>query len=229
MTHAPSSPFAPRSVGCCRGTAADRSAASPLHAQTVAVMVNGEPITNYDIEQRSKLNFLTTHKHCRPQASDQRTDRRKGEDQGRQEIRRRSRRFRHRSVLRRDERADADHAGSTDQIARKPGHSAGNAEGPHQGRYGLDQPGARTIQGKPAGRRKGRRRRRPGSGRRKTAGRSVRIQDAADRADRAARIGAGRHRGETEGSRSAAQPRAELRRGERASSNRCTMPRSARP
>src|SRR4030081_4033291 len=36
--------------------------ASPLQAQTVAVMVNGEPITNYDIEQRSKLNFLTTHK-----------------------------------------------------------------------------------------------------------------------------------------------------------------------
>jgi peptidyl-prolyl cis-trans isomerase SurA len=36
--------------------------ASPLHAQTVAVMVNGEPITDFDIEQRSKLNFLTTHK-----------------------------------------------------------------------------------------------------------------------------------------------------------------------
>jgi len=36
--------------------------AAPLHAQTVAVMVNGEPITDYDIEQRSKLNFLTTHK-----------------------------------------------------------------------------------------------------------------------------------------------------------------------
>jgi len=36
--------------------------ASPLHAQTVAVMVNGEPITQYDIEQRSKLTFLTTHK-----------------------------------------------------------------------------------------------------------------------------------------------------------------------
>jgi peptidyl-prolyl cis-trans isomerase SurA len=35
---------------------------SPLHAQTVAVMVNGDPITNYDIEQRGKLNFLTTHK-----------------------------------------------------------------------------------------------------------------------------------------------------------------------
>src|ERR1700692_4447225 len=36
--------------------------ASPSHAQAGAVMVNGEPITNYDIEQRSKLNFLTTHK-----------------------------------------------------------------------------------------------------------------------------------------------------------------------
>jgi peptidyl-prolyl cis-trans isomerase SurA len=35
---------------------------SPLHAQTVAIMVNGEPITNYDIEQRSKLITLSTHK-----------------------------------------------------------------------------------------------------------------------------------------------------------------------
>lgn len=35
---------------------------SPLHAQTVAVMVGGEPITNYDIEQRGKLNALTTRK-----------------------------------------------------------------------------------------------------------------------------------------------------------------------
>ena len=35
---------------------------SPLHAQTVVVMVNGDPITDYDIEQRSKLDFLTTHK-----------------------------------------------------------------------------------------------------------------------------------------------------------------------
>ena len=39
--------------------------ASPLQAQTVAVMVNGEPITNFDIEQRTKLNFLTTRKQCR--------------------------------------------------------------------------------------------------------------------------------------------------------------------
>jgi peptidyl-prolyl cis-trans isomerase SurA len=35
---------------------------APSHAQSVAVMVNGDPITTYDIEQRSKLNFLSTHK-----------------------------------------------------------------------------------------------------------------------------------------------------------------------
>ncbi|OKO81030.1 SurA N-terminal domain-containing protein [Bradyrhizobium sp. NAS96.2] len=33
--------------------------AARLHAQTIAVMVNGEPITNFDIEQRAKLNALT--------------------------------------------------------------------------------------------------------------------------------------------------------------------------
>jgi len=37
-------------------------AGAPCHAQSVAVMVNGEPITNYDIEQRSKLDFLSSHK-----------------------------------------------------------------------------------------------------------------------------------------------------------------------
>ena len=35
---------------------------SPSHAQTVAVMVNGEPITDFDIAQRIKLDFLTMHK-----------------------------------------------------------------------------------------------------------------------------------------------------------------------
>ena len=40
---------------------------SPSRAQTVAVMVNGEPITDYDIEQRSKLNFLTTHQQANRQ------------------------------------------------------------------------------------------------------------------------------------------------------------------
>jgi peptidyl-prolyl cis-trans isomerase SurA len=35
---------------------------SPLRAQTVVVMVNGDPITDFDIEQRSKLDFLASHK-----------------------------------------------------------------------------------------------------------------------------------------------------------------------
>src|ERR1700674_3672258 len=48
-------------LGCATALAL-MGCASPLHAQTVAVMVNGEPITNYDIEQRGKLTFLTTHK-----------------------------------------------------------------------------------------------------------------------------------------------------------------------
>src|SRR3569623_2146457 len=37
-------------------------AAPSAHAQAVVVMVNGAPITTYDIEQRSKLVALTTHK-----------------------------------------------------------------------------------------------------------------------------------------------------------------------
>jgi len=36
--------------------------ATPSYAQSVVVMVNGEPITSYDIEQRTKLDFLSTHK-----------------------------------------------------------------------------------------------------------------------------------------------------------------------
>ena len=35
---------------------------TPAYAQNVAVMVNGEPITDFDIEQRTKLDFLSTHK-----------------------------------------------------------------------------------------------------------------------------------------------------------------------
>jgi peptidyl-prolyl cis-trans isomerase SurA len=35
---------------------------SPTHAQQVACMINGDPITNFDIEQRSKLLTLSTHK-----------------------------------------------------------------------------------------------------------------------------------------------------------------------
>jgi peptidyl-prolyl cis-trans isomerase SurA len=35
---------------------------APVRAQSIVVMVNGEPITEYDVEQRSKLDFLSTHK-----------------------------------------------------------------------------------------------------------------------------------------------------------------------
>jgi peptidyl-prolyl cis-trans isomerase SurA len=48
-------------AGCAIALGLLTSGASPVYAQSVAVMVNGEPITNYDIEQRTKLNFLTTH------------------------------------------------------------------------------------------------------------------------------------------------------------------------
>ena len=37
----------------------------PVSAQTVVVLVNGEPITSLDIEQRTKLIFLTSHKQAK--------------------------------------------------------------------------------------------------------------------------------------------------------------------
>jgi peptidyl-prolyl cis-trans isomerase SurA len=54
--------FSALASACAIALALMLGGTAPLKAQTVAVMVNGEPITNYDIEQRSKLNFLTTHK-----------------------------------------------------------------------------------------------------------------------------------------------------------------------
>jgi peptidyl-prolyl cis-trans isomerase SurA len=53
--------LSPLILGCAAGLVLT-VCASPSRAQSVAVMVNGDPITTYDIEQRSKLNFLTTHK-----------------------------------------------------------------------------------------------------------------------------------------------------------------------
>ncbi|TPQ26208.1 SurA N- domain family protein, partial [Bradyrhizobium guangdongense] len=35
---------------------------APSQAQNIVLMVNGEPVTDFDIEQRSKLNELITHK-----------------------------------------------------------------------------------------------------------------------------------------------------------------------
>src|SRR3954463_7034387 len=47
---------------------------SQLHAQSIAVMVNGEPITHYDIEQRSKLNTLSHKAATRQQVIDELID-----------------------------------------------------------------------------------------------------------------------------------------------------------
>src|SRR3954470_2688478 len=47
---------------------------SQLHAQTVAVMVNGEPITAYDIDQRSKLNVLSHKASTRQQVINELVD-----------------------------------------------------------------------------------------------------------------------------------------------------------
>jgi peptidyl-prolyl cis-trans isomerase SurA len=49
-------------VSSCAVVLALMASATPSYAQSVAVMVNGEPITNFDIEQRTKLDFLSTHK-----------------------------------------------------------------------------------------------------------------------------------------------------------------------
>lgn len=42
-------------------------AGAPARAQNIVVMVNGDPITDFDIEQRSKLDTLTTQKTPRRQ------------------------------------------------------------------------------------------------------------------------------------------------------------------
>jgi len=54
--------LAPLLLPCAVVLAVLAGANSPLWAQSVACMINGDPITNFDIEQRTKLNFLTTHK-----------------------------------------------------------------------------------------------------------------------------------------------------------------------
>jgi peptidyl-prolyl cis-trans isomerase SurA len=48
-------------VGCMAGAIVAVGTLA-ANAQSIVVMVNGDPITDYDIEQRSKLDFLSTHK-----------------------------------------------------------------------------------------------------------------------------------------------------------------------
>ncbi|WP_146686964.1 peptidylprolyl isomerase [Bradyrhizobium canariense] len=52
----------PRFIPGCAMALVLMACGTPSYAQSVAVMVNGEPITNYDIEQRSKLDYISTHK-----------------------------------------------------------------------------------------------------------------------------------------------------------------------
>lgn len=61
--------------GCAVALAVLTGSDAPLQAQSVACMVSGEPITNLDIEQRTKLNFLTTRQQMpRQQVIDQLID-----------------------------------------------------------------------------------------------------------------------------------------------------------
>ena len=63
------------SAGCAVALAVLTGSGPALHAQSVACMVSGEPITNLDIEQRTKLNFLTTRQQMpRQQVIDQLID-----------------------------------------------------------------------------------------------------------------------------------------------------------
>jgi len=49
-------------AGCVAGLVVSAAVPGDAQAQTVAVMVNGDPITDLDIEARSKLDFVSTHK-----------------------------------------------------------------------------------------------------------------------------------------------------------------------
>jgi len=49
-------------IGATLAILAAAAATARADAQTVVVVVNGDPVTNYDIEQRSKLVQLSTHK-----------------------------------------------------------------------------------------------------------------------------------------------------------------------
>ncbi|ABD07182.1 conserved hypothetical protein [Rhodopseudomonas palustris HaA2] len=57
---------------CC--AVASWSGIGLARAQSVAVMVNGEPITNFDIEQRSKLDKLSNQSRTRQQVLDELID-----------------------------------------------------------------------------------------------------------------------------------------------------------
>ena len=94
-------------AGCAVVLAVLAGGVSPLPAQSIACMVNGEPITSLDIEQRTKLNFLTTRKQMPRQEVIDELINEKVKIKEAKKIRRRSFRQRYRSGLCGHEPADA--------------------------------------------------------------------------------------------------------------------------
>ena len=193
-------------AGCALALAALTVSASPLRAQSVAVLVNGEPITNYDIEQRTKLNFLTTRKQMpRQEVINQLIDekvkikeaKKYGVDPGVSDI-------------------DQSYASMSSRMRITPDQltksleSQGIRPDTLKARLKADMVWTSLVRGRfkeslQVGEKEvvcGRWRR--------SQDRSVRIPDAADHPDRAERRCAGHDRGAEEGSRSAARTRADV-------------------
>ena len=190
--------------------------AVPLHAQTVAVMVNGEPITNYDIEQRSKLNFLTTHKPAdRQQVINELIDEKVKIKEGKK--------F---GVDPTASDIDQSYAAMSSRMRITPDQltksleSQGIRPDTLKARMKADMVWTSLVRGRykeslQVGEKDVAAAVQVSGGDEKQEGRSLRIQDAADRPDRPARIRTRGRRGKAQGGRSAAQPRADLRRGQR--------------
>ena len=200
---------------------------SPLPAQSVACMVGGEPITSLDIEQRTKLNFLTTRKQMpRQEILDELINEKVKIKEGK--------RF---GVDPSASDVDQAYTGMSQRMRLSPDQLTKSLESQGvrpetlKARLKAEMVWGSLVRGRfkerPASRRERRCGRRPAK-RRTDPDRSVRIQAAADRADRAARFGAGRDRAAARrrnpcasASRPASRPTP--------TSSRCRTPRSATP
>ncbi len=201
-----------------RSRGVDRDAVASLapvdaRAQNAVVVVNGDPITNFDIEQRTKLIALSGGKSAEPSGGAGRAHQRPRQDQGRQEVQSRYDRGRGRDPVRDHGRADAAEHRAAEQGSGGPRHSAGGAEGAPEGRFHLGATGPRTLRPEPDRRREGHRLRDRGQGRRQGADRQLRIQDAAGGAVRAKRFGAVIDRAAEERRGNASRTGSELRAG----------------
>ena len=191
-------------------------------------MVNGEPITNYDIEQRTKLNFLTTHKQMpRQEVIDELID---------EKVKiKEAKKF---GVDPTSSDIDQSYAAMSSRMRITPDQLTKSLESQGirpdtlkarlkadmvwtslvRGRYKESlQVGEKDVNAAAQ------------EGGETDPDRRVRIQDAADRPDRAARLGARRDRIAEKGSRSAARARPDLRSRPIPISSRCRTPRSATP